>query len=545
MNKELQELREVAEKDLFVFSKGVLGFDWLNERIHIPLCELLENYKINRRLKLTMPRGWLKTTLASQSYPLWRAVKDPNLRFLLTQNTVTNAVAKNTVIKAHIDGNKILRQLWPEVLPTKSCTWRGDSLCLNRSKNWPESTFEAAGARTQVTSRHFDAIIEDDTVAPALSDLGENCLFPSPEDIDKAIGWHQLVPPLLVDLKESQNLVVGTRWFMRDLLSWIGDNEASFVSYTRACAEDESGNPLDYRLGGTITYPERFDKDILEELRASMGPYLFNCLYLNQPAHPEDMLFRQEWFQFYESCPEGLVCYTTVDPGGDPENTKGSPDPTVVITCGKSLITGIVYVIEVTTRQMNPGETLDEIFRHVRIYHPLCVGIEANAYQHTLKYWSKERSRQQDLWFTIKLLHHNKLSKPQRIQGLQAPVAAGRLRFRRHMMKLIGQLLSVRPGGTNVSGGHDDMADALAMQLELWVQTPSQDERTDRPVDPWSLEAAIEELHDRHKHAGGLVADILQPKTGRLPGPPRTLVAQGAHNLAAKVSRSRVHSFAS
>ena len=117
----LDRLRDLSKKDLYIFGKGILGFDWLIPHIHLPLCRLLELYdgytegsllhpwedyekvlrskylfgrddidmseedikkeilrikkKGIKRLRITLPRGWLKTTLCSQAYPMWRAIR--------------------------------------------------------------------------------------------------------------------------------------------------------------------------------------------------------------------------------------------------------------------------------------------------------------------------------------------------------------------------------------------------------------------------------------------------------------------------------------
>ena len=120
---DLDGLREVCKGDLYVFAKGILQHDWLVPHVHRPLCRLLELYNgydeslappmieywrvlsnpvlelslerrwdifLNglKRALIVLPRGWLKTTVCSVSYPMWRAVRDPNIRVLLTQNTI-------------------------------------------------------------------------------------------------------------------------------------------------------------------------------------------------------------------------------------------------------------------------------------------------------------------------------------------------------------------------------------------------------------------------------------------------------------------------
>ncbi len=524
----LDRLRTVAENDLFVFAKGIIGFDWLVPHIHMPICRLLElydGYKLElryprehyrevlqsrhvnvsedaieeilqrglKKLLIVLPRGWLKTTLISIAYALWRGVRSKgNVRCLLTQNTFTNAVAKNRTVKEVVEGNVLFRQLWPGLLPGPRNVWKADVLTLTREKSWPEGTFDAAGTRTQVTSRHYDLIIEDDTVAPDKDDLGEENVAPRKEDVVQAIGWHRLAAPLLVSPGDSQNIAVGTRWFEKDLISWIEEHESeSFVSYKRSCREDENGAADE---SGAVTYPERFDGRVLSGLRTSLGPYLFSCLYLNKPLRSKDMVFQPEWFRYYSELPARLVCYTTVDPAVDPEDTKGEPDWNVVLSCGKDLTSGRVYVLGYDRERCSPSRLISLIFEHVRKWKPVKVGLETVAYQASLKHWIRERMRSTGEYFLVEGLTHSKRSKGARILGLQPFMANGMLWMELSHRELIGEMLAFP------LGVHDDVVDALASQLELWQATALERKPVnERVVDPLSVREAIAELQERAK----------------------------------------------
>ena len=522
----LVKLKTQALGDLYVFAKGVLGFDWLDPNIHRPLCRLLELYdgfndslspsredyvsvleskyfdltkseiddlleKGIKRLLIVLPRGWLKTTLCSIAYPMWRGVRDQNgFRGLLVQNTFVNAESKARTIKASIEKNVLLRTLFPDIIPDGSGPWRPSSLCLKRTSSWPESTWEIAGTKTQVTSRHYGLILEDDTVAPDKDDLGVENLVPTKESVDQAIGWHRLVPPLLLNPSTSQNIVVGTRWFETDLISWIEDHQKTFLVYKRSCIEDEKP-----------TWPERFGQAILEDLKASMGPYLFSCLYLNQPMRSSDMVFKPSWITYYETHPKRLATYTTVDPGGDPEDTITDPDYNIVLTCGKDLDSGAVYVLDYFRKKCSPGELLNALFKHVRKFAPLKIGLETVAYQKSLKYWIREKQKAEKLWFGITGLTHTKRSKNSRILGLQPLVESGTLRIRSWMTALVNEL-TVFPLGKS-----DDLIDTLASQLELWQLTRTSKEDKQKWVsehDPLSVDAAIKELRSRHERSYGI-----------------------------------------
>jgi hypothetical protein len=506
-------LREKGKKDLFFFAKGILGFDWFVARIHLPICLQLEDSN-NTRFRCLLPRGWLKTTLCSCVYPLWRAINNADVRILIVLNTYKNACAKLSRITKLLRSCVLLRTLYPEILPDDDCTWTTDRIIIPRKIAADEGTFDVAGTRTQITGRHYDVIIEDDTVAPELDDMSTECLCPQKDDVDQAIGFHRLLMPLLVEPIKSQILVVGTRWFQLDLHSWIRDNEPYYRSYERSALEtdghaDENGTP---------TYPERFDRNVLDQLKTSLGPYMFSCLFLNMPLNPETMTFQQEWIQFYDQQPLDLVTYITVDPAGDPENNKGKTDWNVVLCAGKCISTGRVYVLDYRRFQGSPGKLIDSIFDLVRMYHPVVVGVEKEGYQQSLKYWTEERQRKEGLFFNVELYTTGNVIKDDRIRGLQ-PLAAARMLFLRlWMSELQNEMLSFPYGATK------DVVDCLAAQMRFWALTVIERPTTQQVVkDVLSFDSAVRSIKERQKQTKslGLVGDIFEPTFGDLEVSPR------------------------
>lgn len=502
---ELETFRLKAQENLYFFAKGVLGYDWLTPHIHLPVCNMLSDFSRPKK-KIILPRGWLKSTIGTISFPMWLGVRNPNVRVLLAQNTFTNATKKLSEIRGQFDGNALLRALFPDVLPGPREIWKTEAACLQRSKKHPESTFEAAGTRTAVTSRHYDCIIEDDTVAPDLSDLREENLVPTKEDIEQAIGWHRLVPPLLIDPGKSLNIVIGTRWFEKDLLSWIGEHESrSFVSYERAVRET-NGVPDEH---GEITYPERFDAEVLSGLQEAMGPYLYSCLYMNKPIRSDDMVFDVDGLGYYTTEPGNLMVWTTVDPAGDPDESKNKDqDYCVVMTCGKDMDTGNIYVLDYNRQRQNPSEMISTLFTHVKRFRPVSVGVESVQYQQSLMYWIKERMRSTGDFFLVEPLTHGRQAKNIRIQGLQPLVFSNKLYLRHWMSELVSEMVAFP------YGAHDDLLDALSMQLRFWRMTLAKvEKKVEDEYDPFALESAVKELRGRFKKTKGSM-DLMQSAKG-------------------------------
>ena len=362
------------------------GDSWLVPEIHRPLCELISNFKENTRCAVILPRGWLKSQVCSVYYPIWRAMKNPNFTSLIVQNTFTNATKKLQAIRTTLRTNPLLRLLYPERMPNSSCQMSSEAICLPRTAPIADATFEAAGVGTEATSRHFDLLIEDDTIAPEYDHMTGDVYEPSDMLVEKAIGFHSAAHYLLHDFKYSQRIVVGTRWRERDLFSYIKAKKLTYKFIERGVRETD-GKPDPH---GDLVYPTRFDDDVLEEMKQTVGDYMFNALMLSSPLSGKDAIFDVSTIPEYEEYPKkDLYVFTTVDPA--PQESKSSdPDYNVVLTTGISADTGRIYVLDYFRERCTPGDLIDAIFGHVERFSPITVGIECVAYQKTLKWWIEE-----------------------------------------------------------------------------------------------------------------------------------------------------------
>lgn len=493
---DLNLLREQAEGSLYFFTKGILGYDWLVPHVHGSVCKALSDFSTNCKL-IVLPRGWLKTTICSIAYPIWLSIRNPNIRILIVQNSATNAMKKLGVIRTQWENNELLRALYPNLLPNANSVWKAESICLSRSSSFPESTYEAAGTSTRVVSRHYDVVIEDDTVAPDFDELGDESLAPTAENVEKAIGWHRTnLLPLLNNPQKDISLVVGTRWYDKDLIRWVTDNEPHYNIITRACRENDLGEP-DPR--GKITYPERFNDETLRRLEVTLGPYMYNCLYMNTPVRKDDMMFKPEWIKYYDVSPQpkDLAIYTTFDSATDPALSQSKDtDYSVVLTAGKDRQTGEIYVLDYFRERCNAGAMASAILAHVRRYRPVLVGYQDVTFERSIDFWLKTLMRQNETFFMLERLpvSRQRDAKNRLIAGLQPLFASSSIYLRPHMKELVNELL------TFPLGSHDDIVDTLAMQLGLWKATPSTREtRRASVIDNMTVEGAKREILARSR----------------------------------------------
>lgn len=491
---DIDKIAQRGRDSLFFLARAILGFDKFTSDIHLPMARDLEDYKVNTRMELIVPRSWYKSTLASISYPIWRAINNPNIRVLVVQNSHSNACKKLNEIKEIFENNALFRACYPEILPQGNRKWSSECLTVNRTLSAPEGTFEAAGIGTAVISRHYDVIIEDDTVAPQKDALTGLTAMPTPADIEKAIGWHRLAYPLLIDPSESQIIVVGTRWAERDLLSWVQENSPEYLVLTRA-AREKDGVPCTKDMGGVSIWP-RFNEEVLEQMERDLGPYMFSSLYMNSPMSSANQVFKQEWINFYSTLPEKvqLVYFTSVDPAPSDKEESSDPDYSVVMTCGLNVKNGHVYLIHYNRERFNPGELINCIFDHHRVYKPVEVLVEGIAYQRTLGYWIKQKQKMINKNFYVKVVKSLVGSKVDRVRGLQPYFSNTQIFVKTEHKEFIKELLAFP------KGAHDDLPDAMSIQIPSWVDSLDMQQSEveyKQSNNPHSFRSVVGELQQR------------------------------------------------
>lgn len=496
----LDKLRTKCKQSLFFLARAVLGFTDLDKDIHRPICVALQNYQKNNRMLIILPRSWFKSSVASIAYPIWRAINNPNVRILIAQNSMTNAKKKIFSIKQIFEGNGLFRALFPDLLPGKDKPWSAECLVVNRTLNAPEGTFEPAGTGTAVTSRHYDLIIEDDTVAPDFDQMTGDIQQPTSVEIDKSIGWHKMCHPLLLHPLKSQILVVGTRWAQEDLLGWIMKHTKNYKIMTRSALEKpgEIGVPLSSDLGGVPAW-SRFDNGVLDELKSSLGVFMFELLYLNVASSAINQVFKRDDIRYYEEVPYDLLYCTSVDPApSDSAGKKMDSDYNVVLTTALDVRTSTVYVAHYNQERVDPGVLIDRIFSHYNAYKPVMVKVESVAYQKTLSYWIRKRQESENNRFYIDEVKTGNASKAARILALQPWFAGHRVHIKKEHAALERELLGFNPAKN--SSGHDDIIDALTMHVDFWsknIEVHRIDVQDNDVVDNMSGNAVISELIGR------------------------------------------------
>jgi phage terminase large subunit-like protein len=364
-----------------------------------------------------------------------------------------------------VESNELYHLFFPDRVPVfNKVRWSDSCACLARPVDFPEGTFESAGVGTNIIRRHFNIIIEDDTVAPKKDELTGEEAMPSKDDIEKAVGFHKLTIPLLIN-EEDERIVIGTRWASYDLINYVKENE-KFDTYDRPCRL-ENGKPL-YK---------RFSQARLDTIRAAMGVYMFSCLYENKPLAKEFMAFNPDWFRYYEEGEMGEVegGLVTVDPA-DPPTGKASQDYSAIVAVAHTK-RGL-YVRGYRHKRVSDKQMIDETFDLADQFGFIKIRLETNRYAHLAAAFREEMKRR-DKYYVIDEVKAKRINKEARIKNRLSPLFENGVIYLKRGMRELETELTTFPYGR-----HDDLIDALAWQVGERTSTEYEKEPYQKPALP-------------------------------------------------------------
>ncbi len=425
------------------------------------------------------PRGHAKSTLTSLILPLWCIVGRYRRFIGIISDTGPQAQEFLEFIKAELEVNERLQTDFPEACG-RSRPWRIGQIVTKNGvglKCWGKRK-ALRGARHG--NRRPDLVICDDLESDGRID--------SPTQREKDRTWF-FKALLKAGGVYTVYLVVGTVLHYDSLLScllkrpgWNGRIwraiskfstsplwetwEALYINQGEQTADEFFESHRKAMLTGTeVLWPQVEDYPYLMKMRVSDGPAFFDSEKQNEPLHPDDALFRNDWFVFAEEedieirlaaeAYQGIFC--AVDPSMG--KTSRQSDPSALLI-GGLLKDGTVDILEADINKRHPDKLMLDLFAWHKKYGFTLVGIEEIQFQELFKDHVEKESRRQKLFMAVEGLRP-KTDKRLRIARLQPHIKNGVFRFRRGQALLLDQLRYYP------RADHDDGPDALEMLLTL------------------------------------------------------------------------------
>jgi len=453
--------REIKRRDLtgdlFKFNTEVLHVAQAGELAdsHREMCTFVMD-KSKRKKLLLFPRGHLKSTMITTGYSLLRIGENPNVRILIANATYDMACSFVGQIKKHLQNNETFREHFGN-LAKNARKWSENMITVptdDAVSVRKEATVTAYGIGGNLVSQHYDVIIMDDVV--------NRDLVNTPEQIQKTILFYKDA----LDLLEPNGvmIVIGTRWHMNDLYGWILDEtnpEEIYKSFAVMIRQAYSGS-LETGENFSSIFPQKFTREYLQELKVEKGPYEFASQYMNDCVPVETAKFKPNWFNLVledELRSRDLNYFTTVDPA---IGLKKENDKTAFVTIAVDQFNNW-FLRSIIWDQILPNQIIKYIFENWEEFHPRKIGVELVAFQKSLQYALKDEMRRRNIFLPIVELKAEK-SKEERIEGLIPRYANGSV-F--HLQQCPYRSILEEELVWYPRGKHDDIADALAYQLQI------------------------------------------------------------------------------
>lgn len=434
-------IKRKAQADLWYFSYHVCDFPDVANELHVGMCARWQK-RANRRFTLNLiPRSHLKTTLWTVAGTLHELVQDwvtlpggrqlrgQNLRFLIVNAKLDNAIDIMRDIKSIITTGDMFKWLFPEYVPDEQWqrgrgrgVWTNERIDLpcSRQAGRKEGNIEVMSVGANLTSKHYDVMIFDDPV-------NEDNVT-TKQYRDRIHRWYRNALQLRNDPISSRVRLIGTRWHYDDLYGRLIRQEEKRRSDQQDRGEDIKPVYYLYRRKaiekGTPIWPERFTKDELDRLKTEeLGSYVYSCQYDNEPLPEEDAHFKRDHIKFIDELdlPEGLVNFVTVDMA-DEETTRGD---FTVITVTSFDEYGSMYVREIQRGKFSQFRLLEMIHATKKRWDARLVGIETTGFQRNIVRGYKHQAEVEGWFIPWKEINRGKSSKFQRGLGLQPRVERG------------------------------------------------------------------------------------------------------------------------
>ena len=475
-------IAEMVLGNLYLFA-NVCGFNKLTPSCHGPITVFLDHNP--KRFKLIlMPRDHYKSSTVTISGNLRQAVRNPEERILIGNETATNAQRFLRSIRQICEKNRLFRALYGHVIPKeyRSVRWNDQEIDFNREGYYPEPTFDTIGMTGAATSRHYTHMCFDDPISEEAV-KSEKVMRDTIERMSALLN-------LMSEPRRNTLWLVGTRWALHDVYSHhekvFGDQLGKL---TRSVIEN-----------GQIIFPELIDEETLALMRRSMTPYKFSCLMMNNPRNEELQDLNVQDLRYWEYTDAGETEIVLRDYAGNPLRVIpiSQLDVTVAVDLApaeslnsdRNAITTVgvsgqdVIVLDVFAQRCTPGEVIDYLLALKRRWHPRVFGIEDIAYQKAFKWFLRAEATEQELFLNIRKVTALG-SKVARIRGLQPIMARHRL-YVHSKQHLLYQEMADFP-----LGEHDDTVDSLSMHLQLFLSQLSQKAIARRQVAETRIVATI------------------------------------------------------
>jgi predicted phage terminase large subunit-like protein len=431
------------------------------------------------RRAVAAPRGHAKSTNLTFKDTIHSVVYGYKHYILIFSDSSEQAEGFLSNIRNEFEDNEPLKEDFGDL---QGEVWRNNVLVTNT-----DIKLEALGAGKKVRGRKHKNWRPDLLV---LDDIENDENVRTPEQRKKLENWFYKAVSKAGD-DYTDIIYIGTLLHYDSLLAKVLRNPAyqskkykaviSFAKnkdlwdewesvYTDLSNENREQEAFDFfsvnkelMLEGTeVLWEDKLSYYDLMAMRVSEGEASFNSEEQNEPINPDDCLFNEEWFDYYNDAAMDFKdtryeFYGFVDPSLGKSRTS---DYSAIITLAKDSVTGYMFVMDADIERRHPDKIIQDILEkekwlrksYGRGYRAF--GAETNQFQWFLKEELAKASAKEGLYLPIEEVQQTS-DKVMRIQTLQPDIKNKYIKLHpKH--KLLLEQLKYFP-----MADHDDGPDAL------------------------------------------------------------------------------------
>ena len=319
---------------------------------------------------------------------------DPTLRVALCSATYEQAAERVDAIRQHIDGNPLVRRVFPELFRARrsGAPWGSKRIEVERPTRPKNASVTAFGVGSKaITGGRFDRILLDDVVDEQTS--------ATEEQREKLVTWwDRKASTRLPVTGHGRILAIGTPWARGDLLDVLG-GRPDFGLQVWSAVQNPDDDPLEWRSLWPIMNPDELRKRFANTL-----PSAFFRMYCCRIADPATKVFQAGWIKRalqagrgkrFLSAPPAIAyygptvpCFTGVDVGvGREEKHNRSAIVTIALLPNRQR-----QIIDMQSGRWNGPELVHRI-QATGARYGSTIAVESNAAQRFLIDFVQESQR--------------------------------------------------------------------------------------------------------------------------------------------------------
>lgn len=463
--------RRQAKKTLIDFAQYTMpdySPGWYHHLISDTVAEMIHGNL--RRLIISLPPRHGKSELISRRLPAYLLGVNPNLSIIAASYSADLASRNNRDVQRIMESESYKR-LFPKTRLNDSNSRTVAGSWLRNSDLFEvvghRGVYRSAGVGGGITGMGGQWLIVDDPVK-------------NREEADSAtyrqVTWDWYTSTFSTRQEaDARILIVMTRWHSEDLAGKLIELAASDpkadqwkVIRLPAICSDNDKDPCDPRQAGEALWPDKFDLDSLQKMKASIGEYQWSALYQQSPRSgggtewPDEYFPKEIWF---DEWPKTITMKTIgVDPSKGRDGKHG--DYSAIVKLGRDT-DGTLYV-EADLERRNSESIVDTILETQAKFRADAIGIETNQFQELLAVQLQEKARLCGYVVPIvKII--NTVNKAIRIRRLGPYLSQRTIRFKANSVgtKLLVDQLRDFPVAEH-DDGPDSLEMALRVMIELW-----------------------------------------------------------------------------